>query len=83
MPRADSRERDGKEQRVGSRAIVGSAVAATVFYLLSVVALGTPPTAAQSGAQVVVWFREHGDGVRWSTWPCPITGGTGNEMEDE
>jgi hypothetical protein len=32
------------------------------------VALGTPPGAADTGAQVVAWFREHRDGVRWFVW---------------
>jgi len=64
----------GKDGRVGSRVLVGAAVAASVLYLAGTVALGTPPGAADTGAQVVAWFREHRDGVRWSMWAITVTG---------
>ena len=54
--------------RMESRILVGATLAATVTYFIAMVALGTPPGAADSGEQVVAWFREHRDGVRWSVW---------------
>jgi hypothetical protein len=62
----------GKDGRVGSRALVGAAVTASVLYLAGTVALGTPPEAADTGAQVVAWFREHRDGVRWFVWAITV-----------
>jgi len=59
---------------VGSRALVGAAVVTGVLYLAGLVALGSPPVAADSGAQVVAWLREHRDGARWYVWA--ITAGT-------
>ncbi len=61
-----------RDRRVGSRALVGAAVAATLLYVVSGVALGTPPGAADTGPQVVTWFREHHDGVRWSVWALTV-----------
>ena len=55
-----------------SRILVGAAVAATVLYAVSVVALGTPPQSADTGVQVVDWFREHRDGARWSVWALTV-----------
>jgi hypothetical protein len=70
----DARGEDGRdEERVGSRALVGAAVAAIALYLVGVVALGTPPGAADTGEQVVAWFREHRDGVRWSVWAGTVS----------
>jgi hypothetical protein len=51
-----------------SLALIGSAVAAAILYGAGVVALGTPPSAADTGAQVAAWFREHRDGVQWFVW---------------
>jgi len=69
----DTRGSKGPADRpAGSRALVGAAVAVTILYVASVVALGTPPGSADTGAQVVVWFREHRDGVRWSVWALTV-----------
>ncbi|HBZ71900.1 MAG TPA: hypothetical protein DEP35_20115 [Deltaproteobacteria bacterium] len=69
----DNRRKEGYGDRhEGSRALVGAAVAATVLYVVSVMALGTPPRSADTGLQVVDWFREHRDGVRWSVWALTV-----------
>jgi len=69
----DTRGKEGAQDRlVGSRTLLAAAVAAVILYVGSVVALGTPPGAAESGAQVVVWFREHREGVRWSVWSLTL-----------
>jgi hypothetical protein len=39
-----------------------------VFFVLSTIALGTPPDATDSGAQVVRWFQEHDGNVRVWLW---------------
>lgn|GEM_PF-3540664 len=57
---------------VGSRALVGAAVATTILAMVAAVSLGTPPSAADTGAQVVAWFREHRDGVRWFVWAITV-----------
>lgn len=62
-----------KNGGAGSRALVVSAVAAVILYGAGLVALGTPPGAADSGAQVVAWFREHRDGVQWFVWAGTVT----------
>jgi xanthosine utilization system XapX-like protein len=53
---------------MSSRALIGAAFAAFGLYLAGVLVLGTPPPAAATGEQVVSWFREHRDGVRWFVW---------------
>jgi len=60
------------DKRKGSRPLVGAAVAATILYVASTVMLGTPPGAADSGAQVAAWFREHRDSVRWAVWALTV-----------
>jgi hypothetical protein len=47
-------------------------VTATLLYVAGTMALGRPPGAADTGAQVVAWFREHRDGVRWSVWALTV-----------
>jgi len=61
-------EATGEDGVGGSRALVATAVAATVLYGVGVVAMGTPPGAADTGAQVVDWFRAHRDAARWMVW---------------
>jgi hypothetical protein len=58
----------GKDGREGSRALIASAMASVILYGAGMVALGSPPGAADTGAQVLAWFREHRDGVRWFVW---------------
>jgi len=57
----------------GSRALLGAALAVLILYVVALVALGTPPGAADTGEQVVTWFREHRDGVRWSVWAVTVS----------
>lgn len=56
------------EGRVGSPALVAAAIALLILSVLEVVALGAAPRAADGGPQVVAWFREHRDAVRWWAW---------------
>jgi len=57
---------------VRSRALVFTTLAAALAYLAGTIALGTPPGAADTGLQVVAWFREHRDGVRWFVWATTV-----------
>jgi hypothetical protein len=58
----------GMLSRVGSRALLGAALAVLILYGVGVIALGTPPSASDTGEQVVTWFRLHRDGARWFVW---------------
>ena len=59
--------------QVGSRALLGAAFAVLILYVVALKALGTPPGAAATGDQVVTWFREDGEGVRWSVWAVAVS----------
>jgi len=72
MQEPETHQIEGRDERVGSRALVATAVAIGVLYLAGAVALGTPPGAADTGTQVVAWFQEHRDGVRWSVWAITV-----------
>src|SRR5262245_33628216 len=51
-----------------SRALIVAAVAAGLLYLVGAVALGSPPTAADSPATVAAWFADHRDAARTDAW---------------
>jgi hypothetical protein len=57
----------------GSRVLLGAALAVLILYAVGVIALGTPPTTADSGEQVVTWFQQHGDGARWFVWAATVS----------
>ena len=58
--------------RTGSRAVLVTAFAVGVVSVLGLAAPGTLPPADATGADVVAWFREHGDRVRWSVWAATL-----------
>jgi hypothetical protein len=43
-----------------------------VLYVMAVIAQGAPPRAADTGAQVVAWFRDHRDPTRWTVWALTV-----------
>jgi hypothetical protein len=57
----------------GSRVLLGAALAVLILYAVGVIALGTPPTAADTGEQVVNWFRQHRSGARWFVWAATVS----------
>lgn len=67
MPRTELSE------HVGSRVLIGAAIAAGLLYLAGAVALGIPPHAEDNGAQVAAWFQEHREGVRWYVWTLTVS----------
>ena len=59
-------------QGAGSRILLGATVAYAVLSGVALLAVGTLPGAAETGTQVVDWFREHHDSVRWSVWAYTV-----------
>jgi len=62
----------GDGERLGSQALLGAAAAVFALYAIGLVALGTPPGASETGAQVVAWFREHGHSARLFVWALTV-----------
>ena len=52
--------------------LIAAAILAGALYLAGAIALGSPPAAADSGAQVVAWFREHQDAARFFAWTATL-----------
>jgi hypothetical protein len=63
----------GTDGGMGSRALLGAALSVAVLGAVALIALGTPPGASETGAQVVAWFGEHRDSVRWFVWVITVT----------
>ena len=61
-----------KDDPVGSSPLLGATAAYAVLVGIGLGVLGTAPAAAETGPQVVAWFREHRDGVRWSVWAFTV-----------
>src|SRR5439155_478212 len=59
-------DRAGIMRRGG--ALAGATIGFALLYLGSTIALGTPPSAGDSGATVVHWFATHGKDVRTAAW---------------
>jgi hypothetical protein len=57
----------------GSKTLLAAALAVFVRYVESVPVLGSSPGAADTGDQVVRWFREHRDNVRWLVWLVTVS----------
>jgi len=62
----------GEGERAESRALLAATVAVFVLYAIALLALGTPPAASETPAQVVIWFREHGDSARLFVWAITV-----------
>jgi hypothetical protein len=52
--------------------LVAAALAITALYITGGLQTGALPTASESGTQIVVWLREHRDGVRWYVWTTTV-----------
>ena len=68
--RAGDRDNDDP---LGSHVLVGVTASYAVLVFASLYVLGTPPAAAESGPQVVAWFRENRDAVRWAVWMLTVS----------
>jgi hypothetical protein len=73
MLRSQTKKITSVQERVGSWVLLGAALAVLILYAVGVVALGTPPGAADPGEQVVAWFRQHRDGARWFVWAATVS----------
>jgi hypothetical protein len=51
-----------------SRTLVVAGAGTLVLYVVGTIALGTPPEASDSGAQVIAFFKAHQDGARVDAW---------------
>ncbi len=60
------------DYQTGSPVLLGAIGAAILLYIAGLLAMGTPPAASETGAQLVSWLREHRDGVRWSVWTVTV-----------
>lgn len=49
------------------------AVSLIGIYFLGAFLQGAPPSASDSGAQVVAWFKQHRSGVLWSVWASTVS----------
>ena len=61
-----------RHETVGSRALVVATVAYGLLVGVALIAFGTLPAAAETGAEVVTWFREHRDSVPWAVWAFTV-----------
>jgi hypothetical protein len=55
-----------------SAALVTAAVVGGLLYVVGAVALGSPPGATDSPAEVVAWFRDHHDSARLYAWTATL-----------
>ena len=66
----------GNHGQVGSRALLAATAAYGILAAVALAALaafGTLPAAAETGPQLVTWFRENRDSVRWGVWALTLT----------
>ncbi len=68
MQHAEALSTGAAREREGSPALLAATAAVAILSVLALLVWGTPPAAAETGAQVVGWFREHRDAARWWTW---------------
>jgi hypothetical protein len=59
--------------RAESRTLLGAALAVLILYAVGVIALGSPPSASDTGEQVVKWFRQHRADARWAVWAATVS----------
>ena len=55
-----------------SRALVLATVGTGLLFLVGSVALGSPPQAGDTPAEVVAWFRDHQDAARTYAWTAAL-----------
>jgi len=56
-----------------SRALIGVTLAYGLAVGVALSTAGTFPAAMETGDQVVTWFREHADAMRWSVWALTVS----------
>ena len=72
MRQLKRRDVEAGNEQVGSRALL---VATGAYFLLAVaglIAVGTFPAVTESGDQLVTWFRDKAEAVRWFVWAWTV-----------
>jgi hypothetical protein len=59
-------------ERVGSWALLASAIAAVGLYAIGLAELGTSPAATESSGELVRWFVDRGGNVQWFVWSITV-----------
>lgn len=75
MQSPDARQARGRDEHRGSHALLVATGAYGILAILGGLALaafGTLPSASETGTQLVTWFRERGDSVRWGVWAFTV-----------
>ena len=72
MQHLDANPIRGEDEPVGSRALLGATAAYAILSAVGLAAFGTLPAASETGVQVVAWFRENRDFVRWGVWALTV-----------
>ncbi len=62
----------GNHGHVGSRALLAATAAYGILGAVALAAFGTLPAASETGPQLVTWFRENRDSVRWGVWAFTV-----------
>jgi hypothetical protein len=62
----------GDDGHPASLALLSATVAVAILYGFALVTLGTPPSASETGSQLVVWLGEHSQSVRWFVWAFTV-----------
>jgi hypothetical protein len=60
------------EESLGSHSLLWATGAYAVLGVAGLLAVGTFPAATETGEQVVAWFRENGQSVRWFVWTWTV-----------
>jgi hypothetical protein len=59
-------------ERLGSRVLTAATVAYGVLGAVALVGFGTLPAASETGPQVVTWFHENANSVRYGVWSFTV-----------
>jgi hypothetical protein len=73
MAQPDLNVRRVTDAAAGSRGLIVATVAYIVLVVAGLVALGTVPAAAETGSELVAWFREHRSSVQWCMWAFTVS----------
>src|SRR5215472_5546283 len=69
----DRKEISQSNEKVGSRVLIGATAAYALLAFGGLAVVGTLPAAADTGEQLVVWFREHGEHVLLFVWMLTLS----------
>jgi hypothetical protein len=73
MHQAEASDIRAAQERPGSTSLLAATVAYAVLIAAALTALGTLPAAADTGAQLIAWFREHRGAVQFAAWTFTLS----------